>query len=243
MWKNKKVSVVFSTYNEKESVRDYINETFKLGVVDEVIAINNNASKGTKEEIDETKAKQFFETKQGYGFGYRRALKEAAGDLIIMTEPDGSFLPKDIIKLLAYSDDFDVVFGTRTTDTMIWRGANMDNFLKWGNFFIAKMIEVLFNTTHLTDVGCTMRLINRKSLKKIQLQFNVGGSHFGPEFMLLVISNKIKFIEVPVNYKKRIGKSSVTGSKWKAFKLGLVMISLVLGFKMKSLFGKNRKRR
>src|SRR3989344_1897177 len=103
MWNGKKVSVVFSTYNEKNSVRQQIEDCFATGFVDEVIAVNNNAAQGTSEEIKKTKAKEFFEKKQGFGWGYRRALKEATGDLIIMTEPDGTYdNKKDIQKLLLY---------------------------------------------------------------------------------------------------------------------------------------------
>ena len=235
MWKGKTVSVVFPTYNEKDSMKKAIEDFFNSGYVDEVIVVNNNAVKGTSEEIAKTKAKEVFETKQGYGYAIRRGLKEAKGDLIIISEPDGTFLGRDVIKLLAYSDDFDVVFGTRTSRNLIWEGANMGFFLKWGNFFVAKLIEVLYNTTLLTDVGCTMRIINRKVLEKIQPYFTVGTSHFGPEMMLLIIKKKIKFIEIPVNYKERVGKSSVTGSRWKSFVLGLMMIALVLRYRFKKL--------
>ena len=60
----------------------------------------------------------------------------------MLAEPDGTFLPRDIVKLLAYSDDCDAVFGTRTTRELIWRGANMGAFLKWGNWAVAKLVEV-----------------------------------------------------------------------------------------------------
>lgn len=237
MWKNKKISVVFPTYNEKDSIRGAIDDFFSQGYVDEIIVVNNNAAEGTSDEVAKTKAKEVFEAKQGYGYAIQKGLKEAKGDLLIVSEPDGTFIGRDVIKLLAYSEDFDVVFGTRTSKNLIWEGANMGIFLKWGNVFLAKLMELLFNTTLLTDVGCTMRLIRRKSLKKIQNQFTIGGSHFGVEMMLLVIKNKIKFIEVPVNYNKRIGKSSVTGSKLKAFILGLQMINIVVYYRFKSWFG------
>src|SRR3989344_3578144 len=146
MWKKKKVSVVFSTYNEKDSIKEFIDGLFKTGYVDEIIAVDNNAVKGTKEEILKTKAKYFLEPRQGFGQGYRKALHESTGDLIIMIEPDGTFDPNDVIKFLAYSDNFDVVFGTRTTSIMIGDGANMGWFLKWGNFAVAKFVEVLYNT-------------------------------------------------------------------------------------------------
>lgn len=237
MWKGKKVSVIFPTYNEKGSIYDAIKDFFGNGYVDEIVVVNNNAAKGTSEEVRKTRAREVFEKKQGYGYAIMKGLKEAKGDLLIISEPDSTFVGDDVIKLLAYSDHFDVVFSTRTTKSVIWDGANMGLFLKWGNWAIAKMIEVLFNTTTLTDVGGSMRLLSRKSLNKIQKYFTVGGSHFGPEVMLLVIIKKIKFIEIPVNYKKRVGKSSVTGSKFEAFILGLQMISLVIYYRLKSWFG------
>lgn len=228
MWKKQKVSVVFSTYNEKESIKKCIDDFFKTGYVDEVIAVDNNAVEGTKEEILKTKAKYFLEKNQGFGWGYRRALHESTGDIIIMTEPDGTFDPNDIIKFLAYSDDFDVVFGTRTATILIRDGANMGFFMKWANWFVAKLIEVLFNTSYLSDVGCTYRLIKRDKYERIKQKFIIKKNEFNPDMTLQIIRNKIKFIEIPINYKERIGKSSVTGNKFKAFILAIKMILLIL---------------
>jgi glycosyltransferase involved in cell wall biosynthesis len=240
LYKNQKVSVVFSTYNEKNTIKDEINSCFATGVVDEVIVVNNNAAPGTNEEVKKTKAKLFFEKKQGYGFGYRTALKKATGDIIIMSEPDGTFRHSDIPKLLVYSDEFDVVFGTRTKQATIMEGANMGFFLKWGNWFIAKLIEFLFNTTHISDAGCTMRLIKKPALTKIQPQFTVGTSHFGPEFMILVILNRIKHVEIPVHYCKRVGESKGTKNKVNASLLGVKMIHLILSYKFSPKFRKLR---
>ncbi len=227
MWKGKKVSVVFSTYNEKDSIRESINDFFKTGYVDEVIAVDNNAVEGTKEEILKTKAKYFLEKKQGFGWGYRRALYEATGDIIVMTEPDGTFDPNDILKFLVYSDDVDVVFGTRTTSIMIGEGANLGWFLKWGNYGVAKIIEFLFNTVHLSDVGCTYRLIKREAYEKIRYSFVIGGFEFNPDMMLQVIRRKIRHIEIPVKYLKRVGKSSATGYFFRTVKIGIRMVLLI----------------
>ena len=237
MWNKKKVSVVFPTYNEKNSIRKSVNDFFSSGYVDEIIVVNNNAAKGTSEEVKKTKAREVFESRQGYGYAIRKGLKEAKGDLILVSEPDGTFDGKDVVKLLSYSDNFDAVFGSRTNKNMIWGGANMGGFLKWGNWALAKLIMALFNATLLTDVGCTMRLISKKSISKIENNFTIGGSQFGPEMMILVLLKKINYIEIPVNYKKRIGESSVTGSKIKAFVLGLQMIYLIVSYRIKSWLG------
>ena len=238
MWKGKKVSVIFPTYNEKDSIKDSINDFFKSGYVDEIVVVNNNATEGTKEEVEKTKAIQVFEKKQGYGYAIRRGFKEVTGDFIIVSEPDGTFLGEDVLKLLVYSEDVDVVFGMRTHTAMIKKGANMGFFLKWGNWFIAKIMQFSFNTTRFSDVGCTMRLIHRNALKKIEHRFKKGGSSFGLEMMLVVINSKLRYIEIPLNYEKRTGESSVTGNKVKAFILGLDMIRLVLAWRIKVLFKK-----
>jgi hypothetical protein len=62
-----------------------------------------------------TRARVVRETAQGYGHALRRGLREATGDLVIMAEPDGTFVGRDVMKLLAYADDFEMVCGTRTT--------------------------------------------------------------------------------------------------------------------------------
>ncbi len=233
MWNGKSVSVVLGTYAERDSIREVVDGFFATGVIDEVVVVNNNAQAGTKEEVDQTRARQVFETKQGYGHAYQRGLAEATGDLLILAEPDGTFLPRDAVKLLTYADDCDAVFGTRTTREMIWSGANMGTFLKWGNWAVAKLVEVLFNTSHLSDVGCTYRLLTRETLQKIQPRFSVGGSHFGPELMLLVITSGARVVEVPVNYLPRVGHSSVTGDLGKAIRLGLQMIVYIVRFRLR----------
>jgi hypothetical protein len=110
-------------------------------------------------------------------------------------------------------------------------------WLRWGNWGVAKMMEFLFNSTNLTDVGCTMRLIRRDALARIDRRFTVGGSAFGPEMMLLSLLAGLRVIQVPVNYLPRIGVSSVTGDSGKAVRLGFSMIGLVLRYRIRSWFG------
>ena len=68
----------------------------------------------------------------------------------------------------------------------------------------------------------------------------MGGSHFGPELMLAVITSGARFVEVPVNYLPRVGTSAVTGDLRKAFVLGLQMIGFILRYRLKTL-GKTRR--
>jgi hypothetical protein len=68
----------------------------------------------------------------------------------------------------------------------------------------------------------------------------IGGSSFGPQLMLESIAHDIPFVGIPVNYRRRVGISSVTGSFAGAFLLGCRMMLLVLGYRF-GLHGRSRR--
>ncbi len=235
MYKTKKVSVVIPTYNEAQSIRDVIDGFFETGFVDEVVVVDNNALGNTQEEVAKTQARLVHEPKQGYGNALMKGLEEARGDLIVMTEADGTFRPIDIEKFLSYSTDFEAVLGTRTSRAAIYSGAFMPFPVRFGNWLWAKMIEVLFNGPVLTDVGCTYKLVNRKLLEEIKklFKYSKGDGTFSPELMIWLIKHDKKIIEIPVIYKERVGKSGYTGSVWRAAKLGLEMLPVIVKYRFK----------
>lgn len=233
MFGNKRVSVVFPAYNEEENIRQAIQDFLGTGVVDEVVVVNNNSRDRTVEEASKTDARIVTESKQGYGFALQRGMQEATGDLIILAEPDGTFIGRDVFKLLAYADDFDMVCGTRTTRELIWEGANMGWFLRFGNWAVAKMLQLLYNGPSLSDCGCTLRLIRREALAEIQDKFTVGKSHFLPEMVILALRHRLRVIEVPVNYRTRVGESKITGNLKGVLRTGFRMIGLILSYKLK----------
>lgn len=237
MYKNKKVSVCIPTYNEAKSIRGVVNGFFETGLVDEVIVVDNNALGNTKEEVAKTEAKLVHEKKQGYGFALMRGMLEAEGGIIVMCEADGTFRPVDIEKLLAYSQDFEVVLGTRTSRAAIWSGAFMPFPVRFANWLWAKFIEVLFNGPVLTDVGCTYKLISKKALEKIKPLFNLskGDGKFSPELMIWLLRRDLKIIEIPIIYKERVGISGYTGNIWKAAKLGIKMLPFIVRYKFKKI--------
>jgi len=237
MWNNKTVSVVFPVYNEEEGILQAIEDFFGTGYVDEIVAVDNNSRDRSAELVSATEARLVTESQQGYGFALRRGIREASGDLIILAEPDGTFTGKDILKLLAYSDDFDMVMGTRTTRELIWSEANMGIFMRTGNWLVAKLMEFLFNTCSLSDCGCTMRLLHAHVVKAIQDHLTVGKSHFLPEMVILARQAGFRLIEVPVNYRGRLGTSKITGNFKGTIRTGTNMIGLILKYRLKTWFG------
>jgi glycosyltransferase involved in cell wall biosynthesis len=231
MYGSRTVSVVLPAYNEEPYIRPAIEDFSVAGVVDEVIVVDNNSRDRTAAEAARTPARVVHEPRQGYGYALRRGLQEATGDLVIMAEPDGTFVGRDVLKLLAYADDFDMVCGTRTTRELVWERANMGWFLRVGNWAVAKLIQLLYDGPSLSDCGCTLRLTHRAALERIGGSLTVGGSHFLPEMVILGLKHRLRIIEIPVNYRGRVGESKITGNLPGALRTGFRMIGLILKYR------------
>ncbi len=236
MWNQQTVQVIFPAFNEEGSIRQAITDFYDTGFVDEVLVVDNCSTDCTREQILATRATYLFEPRPGYGSALIKGLQAANADIVVTCEPDGTFSAKDLVKLLIYSDNYDVVFGTRTSKAAIWSGANMSWLLRIGNVAVAKLLEYLFNGPCLTDVGCTMKLIRRKVLKSLVNQLSVKGSHFQPQFMIECIRASQKVIEIPVEYLPRKGVSKITGKLSKAIKLGITMVNFILKTRLATLF-------
>jgi glycosyltransferase involved in cell wall biosynthesis len=223
---------VLPAYNEAPSIAAAVSDFSVPGVVDEVVVVDNNSRDDTARLAAEAGARVVHESAQGYGHALRRGLREARGDIVILAEPDGTFVGRDVLKLLAYADDFDIVCGTRTTRELVWAQANMGWFLRLGNVAVAKLIQVLFGGPSLTDCGCTLRLTHRAALERIIDDLHVGGSHFLPEMVIRALQRNLRIIEIPVNYRGRVGESKITGTLRGTLRTGFRMIGLILRFRL-----------
>ena len=230
MWNGKTVSVVFSTYREKASIRNSIEDFFATGFVDEIVVVNNNAEPGTDDEVKKTKARLVYETRQGYGWGYQKGITEARGDIIILSEPDGTYTGADVEKFLVYGKEFPVVLGSRTNQSAILEGAAMGFLRKWANVLVAKVAEVLFNTNALTEVGCTYKLFHREVLEELKPHWRAHDALFATELLLLVVGRRIKFIEIPITFRERVGSSSLTRHWYQLVRWGWRIFWFVVKF-------------
>src|SRR5437660_9585722 len=232
MWQGHRVSVVFPAYNEEAGIASAVQDFGSLEAVDEIVVVDNNSRDATVAGAEAAGARVVRESRQGYGHALRRGLAEAQGEYVVLAEPDGTFMGKDVLKLLAFADDFDLVLGTRTTRELIWHGANMGWQLRWGNWIVAKLLQVLFGGPSLSDCGCTLRLVRRAAAERMLPRFTVGGSHFLPEMVCLALLEGQRLVEVPVNYRVRVGQSKITGSLTTALRVGGRMVGLILRYRL-----------
>jgi glycosyltransferase involved in cell wall biosynthesis len=231
----KTLTVVMPAFDEEEGIGAVVGHFVRRPEVAEVIVVDNKSRDRTAEFAAKAGARVVTEDKKGYGFACRRALSSATTPWVLLVESDNTFHAGDIAKFLAYTGEFDVIFGTRTSKSCIWTGANMGHFLRYGNWAVAKYLEYLHNGPCLTDVGCTYKMLRREVIEDVSNYWRVGDSSFSPELMALCIRRGWRCVEIPINYGSRVGTSKITGSPAKAFVLGLRMIALISRLRVRSI--------
>jgi len=232
MWKGNKVSVVIPAYNEEETIGAVVGQFKKSEWVDEVLVVNNNSKDATEQVAEAAGARVVFEDKPGYGCALRRGMDEAEGEIMILTEADGSFSANDVTKFLAYIEDAGMVIGTRTTRQMLDQGARMNFIIRLANIAVAKLFEIFWfftNETRFSDVGCTYRALWKSSYRQIRPELHATGPEFSPEMMAEVIRCRIKIIEIPVRYGPRLGgESQHSGTYFKLTRTALKMLRVLV---------------
>lgn len=227
------LSIVLPVFNEDKNIKNFINSIHKINQKIEIIAVDNNSFDETKIEIKKTKARYFFLKEKGYGNSLRHGLSKTTKKYIATCEPDGTFDVMDILKAFQYLKKYDAAFGTRTNINFIKKGAKMNFLFRYGNIFVAKILQILFTKVQISDVGCTLKLFKKNTYEKIKKNLFVEKSEFQPEFMIQILLLKnIKVIEIPVRYKKRIGYSKITKNYSKTIILALKMIFLILRIRL-----------
>lgn len=234
-----RMAVALTAYNDAESIGKAVEEFKPQPGVAEVIAIDNNSRDNTSAVAAAAGARVVREQLQGYGYacmrGLQEALKNKDADVIVLTEGDGTFAGKDLAKFQAYIQQADMVMGTRTAPGLVEEDSQMDSFFTWGNLVAGILLQLKFwdwrflGTARLTDVGCTFRVIRRQALERILPDLSVGGNHFSPHMTLVALDHGLSIVEIPVTFRRRIGKSKGASQSFRAgFKVGLAMLWHIL---------------
>ena len=220
------ISVVMTAYNDEDAIGEAVADFINRENVDEIIVIDNNSTDRTNEIAKKGGARIVYEPNQGYGFACQKAMISTKNDIVVLVEGDCTYTGSDIKKLTSYLDCTDLVLGTRTTRELTAIGTQMNWFLNWGNFFLAKLLQLRFwGDVRLTDVGCTYRVLRKENAELLKKSYNAGGNHFSPHMIKIALSKGLKVIEIPITFHPRKGESKVAGKNfWSAFKLGLRML-------------------
>ncbi len=205
------VYVIIPAFNESQSIGKVIADIPDL--VNETIVVNNASTDNTEIIAKEHGATVLRENRKGYGYSCLKGIdylqtKANANDIIVFLDGDYSDFPDQINKLIApiLESDFDMVIGSRALGV---REPGSMLFQQIAGNWLATALIKLFYNAHFTDLG-PFRAIQWKALQQIDMKDKTFG--WTVEMQVKAAKHKLKFTEVAVNYRQRIGVSKISGT-------------------------------
>lgn len=234
-FQSQKITVALTSYNDELSIARAVKNFRNHPNVKRVIVISNNSNDKTLQFARKAGAIAYNEELQGYGSCVHRALTEGIKfndtKFTLLCEGDLTFRAFDVDKFLAYIPHADIVNGTRVVDQLKCANTQLSTFMYYGNFFVAKLLEMKhIGKCTLSDVGTTYKLCRNSALKKLLPILNPHiNLEFNPYFLDHAIELGLEVVECPITFHRRVGESKGGNkSNFIAFKLGIRMIMGIL---------------
>lgn len=202
------VIAIIPALNEEHAIGAIVSQLLEFGV-SKVVVVNNGSTDATSHNATLAGALVLHEPVPGYGRACLLGLTEVANeDIVLFVDGDGSddlsALPALIGPLL--SDSADLVIGSRALG--VRESGAMTAPQLFGNWLATRLINLLWDHRY-TDLG-PMRALRRDALQVLPLQDRTYG--WTVEMQVLAIKYKLRILEVPVNYRRRIGRSKISGT-------------------------------
>lgn len=165
---------------------------------------------------------------RGYGAACAGALERLADDVdvVVFMDADGSDDPAELPRLLApiASGAADLVIGSRALGT-VERGA-LTPQQRFGNWLAVRLVHILYRHRY-TDLG-PFRAIRRELLDRIAMRDRRYG--WTVEMQVRALQLGARVTEVPVRYRRRVGKSKISGTVTGVIKAGFWIVYTILKY-------------
>ena len=205
-----KIAVIIPAYNEAPSISKVVN-AIPLEIKATVIVVNNGSTDNTIEEATNAGAIVLDESRKGYGWaclkGIEYAQKEGA-EIVVFMDGDFSDYPSEMSLLIdpILEGKMDFVLGSRVLGERE-RGSLTPQQV-FGNWLATRLIRI-FYSVKFSDLG-PFRAIRTDTLKLLKMSDKTYG--WTIEMQIKAAKNNLRFCEIPVSYRKRIGVSKVSGT-------------------------------
>ncbi len=210
--RNPIIDVIIPAFNEENAVGLVIQDIPK-GIVRHIIVSNNGSKDRTKIIALEAGAIVVDQPEMGYGAACLKGIEyisllKVAPDIVVFLDADYSDYPNELPKLITpiVEQQVDLVVGSRALGNL--ERGSMTTPQIFGNWLATSLIRLLYKY-EFTDLG-PFRAVRYEALRRLNMQDRTFG--WTVEMQVKVAKMKMAAIEVPVNYRKRIGKSKISGT-------------------------------
>jgi glycosyltransferase involved in cell wall biosynthesis len=219
-----------------------LNEAASIGKVladippdcaDEVIVVDNGSSDNTAAVARAGGATVLSEPRRGYGQACLTGMaylaqkpRESQPDIVVFLDGDYSDYPSEMPNLVApiLRGDADMVLGSRAIGQR--QSGSMMPQQVFGNWLATRMISLLFGA-RFSDLG-PFRAIRYDAL----LALGMRDTNYGwtVEMQIKAVRHNLRWVEIPVSYRPRIGHSKVSGTLRGTVGAGYKIITTILQY-------------
>ena len=220
------VSVIIPALDEEDAIVRVLGDLptpgrVQDGVLYDIIVVDNGSTDRTPDRAVEMGARVVREPRRGYGQACLAGLAALdVPDVVLFLDGDYSDYPEDAATLLApiREQTADLVIGSRVLGERE-SGALLPQ-ARAGNARATTVSKLLYGVRY-TDLG-PFRAIRYTSL----LQLQMADTDFGwtVEMQVKAARQGLCIAEVPVRYRKRIGRSKISGSVIGTVRAGLKIL-------------------
>jgi glycosyltransferase involved in cell wall biosynthesis len=227
--KQKIIDVIIPAHNEQDSIALVIKDIPKE-LVRNIIVVCNCCTDNTFAEVEKAGGIALIENNKGYGCACLTGIAFSAQnppDIIVFMDGDYSDYPEEIVDLVnpIINSDKHLVIGSRVLGKR--EKGSLTPQQIFGNWLASKLIH-LFYGHKFTDLG-PFRAIDFNTLQELKMSDKTYA--WTIEMQIKAVKLKKNCTEVPVNYKKRIGISKVSGTVKGTIMAGYKIIFAVFKYK------------
>src|SRR5437667_3794470 len=203
------MSVVLPAFNEEGNIRRTVEAAVKVlpqvAMSWEIIVVDDGSNDATARICDNLKAR-YHEIEvirhgqnRGYGAALKSGIMKAKYDLIFFSDSDGQFDLRELVQLICWSEDYDIVAGYRAKrqDPLHRR----INALGW-NVLVRLVLGI-----KIRDIDCAFKLFRRAVFDQVQIRSV--GAMVNTEILAQAARLGMRIHQVKVNhFPRRHGKQS-----------------------------------
>lgn len=220
-----RVAVVIPALDEEDAIGLVVSELPPLA--DDVVVVDNGSQDRTAEVARAAGARVVSAPARGYGEACLAGIAAADGaDVVAFIDGDHSDYPVQLERVVRpiLDDEADLVIGSRAL------GHREPGAHPWHAVLGTRVCVALMNVlvdTRATDLG-PFRAIRAEALRRLGMRDR--GSGWTIEMQVRARRLGLRVREVPVDYRRRIGRSKVSGTLTGSVRAGAAMLAILARF-------------